>query len=104
MKKRKREPKAKAVPELPEAKPMPGEASPGGIEGAESSWQGGPSEPILGPEPDFDTTYSTADMGDAPRVEVVRFHRCDECGQTFATESLLNTHRRTTHGHAERHS
>jgi hypothetical protein len=102
-KKRKRE-QREDVPELPEARPMPGEARPGGIEGAESSWQGGPSEPILGPEPDFDATYSTKDIGDAPRVEVVRFFHCDECGQAFDTESVLNTHRRTTHGHAKRHA
>jgi hypothetical protein len=84
-------------PELPEGRPLPHEANPGGTEGADSGWRGAQSEPILGPEPDFDTTYSTADAADAPKVEVVRFFHCDRCGQAFESQASLNVHRRTAH-------
>src|ERR1700716_3339058 len=54
-------------PELPEGRPLPFEANPGGIEGADPGWVGGSSE-LLGPEPDVDTTYSTKDVGADGRV------------------------------------
>ena len=85
--------------ELPEAKPMPHEANPGGIEGVESDWPGGSSNlgEILNPKPDRETTYSTADSDGAPRLDVVATLRCDRCGQAFHTDELLNLHRRTAH-------
>ena len=62
--------------ELPEGQPMPHEANPGGIEGAEPGWPGGTSNlgEILNPEPEG-----------------------DGCGQAFHTVELLNVHRRTAH-------
>jgi hypothetical protein len=95
--KRQKRPQNDFPPELPEGRPLPHEANPGGTEGADSGWRGGQSEPILGPEPDFDTTYSTADAADAPKVEVVRFFHCDRCGQAFESQASLNVHRRTAH-------
>jgi len=85
--------------ELPEGRPMPHEANPGGIEGAEPGWPGGSSNlgEILNPEPEGDTTYSTKDVDGAPRTDVVARFKCDGCGQAFHTVELLNVHRRTAH-------
>jgi|SRR5712664_859553 len=91
---------AVGLPELPEAKPMPHEANPGGIEGVDPGWPGGSSNfgEVLNPEPEGDTTYSTKDLPpDAPRVDVVAMLACDKCGQTFHTQALLTVHRRTAH-------
>ena len=53
---------------------------------------------VINPDPEGDTTYSTKDLpADAPRVEFVDAFVCDKCGQAFATEALLNVHRRTAH-------
>lgn len=78
---------------------MPHEANPGGVEGVEPDWPGGPSNlgEILNPAPEGDTTYSTADVDGIPRVDVVARFVCDHCGQAFQTEELLNVHRRTAH-------
>ena len=79
---------------------MPGEASPGGIEGADSGFAGGASNigEVLNPEPrGADTTYSTKDMPDAARRESVRAFHCADCGQAFESEASLNVHRRTAH-------
>jgi hypothetical protein len=86
-------------PELPEARPMPHEASPGGIEGADPGWPGGSSNlgELLNPKPEGKTTYSTSDLTDVPRVEVIAQFLCDKCGQAFQTQALLNVHRRTAH-------
>lgn len=90
------------LPELPEGKPMPDQANPGGIEGAGQDWPGGASNvgEVINPEPEGDTTYSTRDLPpDAPRVEFVDRFVCDKCGQAFPTEEALNVHRRTAHHH-----
>jgi hypothetical protein len=85
--------------ELPEASPMPHEASPGGTEGADSAWAGGQSNvgEVISPAPEGDTTYSGGNIPGIPRVESVSAHVCDRCGQAFQTEELLNVHRRTAH-------
>jgi hypothetical protein len=88
------------VPELPEGRPMPDQASPGGVEGPNSDWAGGSSNvgEIVNPGFGRPATYSTKDLPpDAPRTEVVYEHHCDRCGQAFQTEALLNVHRRTAH-------
>ncbi len=87
-------------PELPEGRPMPHEANPGGTEGADAAWSGGSSNlgEVLNPEPrGSDTTYSTKDMPDVARRENVRAFPCDKCGQAFDSEASLNVHRRTSH-------
>ena len=91
---------ASGLPELPEARPLPHEANPGGTEGVDAAWPGGSSNlgEVINPDPEGDTTYSTKDLpADAPRVEFVDAFVCDKCGQAFATEALLNVHRRTAH-------
>ena len=79
---------------------MPGEASPGGVEGADPGFSGGASNigEVLNPEPrGMDTTYSTKDMPDVARRESVRAFVCETCGQRFDSEATLNVHRRTAH-------
>ena len=91
---------ATGLPELPAARPLPHEANPGGTEGVDAAWPGGSSNlgEVINPEPEGDTTYSTKDLpADAPRLEFVDAFVCDKCGQAFATEALLNVHRRTAH-------
>ena len=98
--KRKKNRDATGPPELPEGRPLPHEANPGGTEGADAGWPGGSSNlgEVLNSEPDGDTTYATKDLApDVPRVEFVDGFVCDKCGQAFATEALLNVHRRTAH-------
>lgn len=59
--KRKQKQQQRPTPELPEARPLPGEANPGGTEGADSGWSGGASNigEVLHPEPpDADTTFT----------------------------------------------
>lgn len=92
-------PSRRESPELPEAKPMPGEASPSGTEGVDSGWAGGRSNlgEVMNPEPQGDHTYSTKDVEGASRVDVVARFVCDHCGQGFPTDELLNVHRRTAH-------
>ena len=88
------------VPELPEASPMPSEASPGGTEGVDPGWPGGSSNvgEVLNPGFESPAPYSTKDLADdVPRVEVIAKFVCDKCGQAFQTEALLNVHRRTAH-------
>ena len=88
---------ATGLPELPEARPLPQEANPGGTEGVDAAWPGGSSNlgEVINPEPEGDTTYSTKDLPpDVPRVEFVDAFVCDKCGQAFATEALLE-HDRT---------
>ncbi len=84
-------------PELPEAKPLPYEANPGGTEGVNPGWPGGSSGVITWPEPEGDTTYSTEDVPLSARREVVRAILCEKCGQNFPTQALLNIHLRTAH-------
>ncbi len=79
---------------------MPGEANPGGTEGAGESWSGGASNlgEVLNPEPrGIDTTYSTPQAGDVPKTDVVYAVICDQCGEAFATDAQLNLHVRTHH-------
>jgi hypothetical protein len=83
-------------PELPEGRPLPYEANPGGIEGADPGWVGGSSE-LLGPEPDVDTTYSTRDVGSAGRQEKVGPFHCFYCGRAFERPSEVEAHQRTAH-------
>jgi hypothetical protein len=85
-------------PELPEARPMPYEANPNGIEGVDAAWPGGSSNlgEILNPWPD-PSTYSTEDLPPEARVDVVRAFICEKCGATFETVANLNLHRRTAH-------
>jgi hypothetical protein len=101
MKKGKRAPRPEFPPELPEGRPMPHEANPGGVEGVDPGWPGGSSNlgEVLNPEPpDLPTTYSTKDLPpDAPRVEVVTAVVCDTCGELFESAALLNIHRRSVH-------
>jgi hypothetical protein len=102
MKRRRRHhaPVSSEPPELPEARPLPNEANPGGTEGVDAGWPGGASNlgEVINQEPEGDTTYSTKDLPpDAPRVEFVDAFICDKCGQAFPTEEALNVHRRTTH-------
>ncbi len=78
-------------PELPLGQDLPHEASPGGVEGVDPGWRGGSSE-VLGPEPDFDTTYSTKDVSDAVRREEVGPFTCAYCEQTFKRPSELKAH------------
>ncbi len=92
--------KGRRPAELPEGRPRPGEASPGGAEGAGSEWTGGASnigEVLNPPPPDADTAYSTKGRDDIPRVETVLRFLCDQCGEAFQTDDLLNVHRRTAH-------
>lgn len=78
---------------------MPYEANPNGVEGVDPGWWGGSSNvgEIINPKPDGPTTYTTADMADAPKVDAVLMFTCDECGEAFVTQALLNVHRRTAH-------
>ena len=88
------------LPELPEGRPMPDQPSPGGVEGVDSGWPGGSSNigEVLNAGFATPAPYSTADLPpDAPRTEVVSEFHCDQCGQAFQTEGLLNVHRRTAH-------
>lgn len=97
---KKRTKKAGAPLELPEGRPQPEEANPGGTEGVDQAWRGGASNvgEVLNPPPrDADTTYSSRDRDDIPRVESVSAHVCEKCGQAFDTEEMLNVHRRTAH-------
>ncbi|TMC51878.1 MAG: hypothetical protein E6J20_14375 [Chloroflexi bacterium] len=89
---------AKVLPELPEGRPRPEEANPGGIEGADPGWAGGQSGLILGPELEGDTTYSTSQVDSAGRVDVVRTIHCEKCGEGFQSLVLLNVHRKREHG------
>ncbi|HVH63007.1 MAG TPA: C2H2-type zinc finger protein [Candidatus Dormibacteraeota bacterium] len=98
--KRKAKKEQRETPELPEGRPMPGEASPGGLEGADSGFAGGASNigEVLNPEPrGMDTTYSTKDMPDVPRRENVQAFICEHCGQRFDSRTNLNVHLRTSH-------
>lgn len=86
--------------ELPEGHDLPGEANPGGTEGADPGFSGGASNvgEVLNPQPrGTDTTYSTKDMPDIARRESVRAFHCEQCGQAFESEASLNVHRSTTH-------
>ena len=83
-------------PELPEGRPLPHEASPGGVEGADPGWQGGSSE-IFGPEPDESSTYSTSDVGSAGRRDKVGPSSCAYCERTFETQSETLAHQKTAH-------
>jgi hypothetical protein len=88
------------IPELPEARPMPDQASPGGTEGVEPDWAGGASNvgEVINAGFASPAPYSTKDLPeDAPRVEAIREFHCDTCGQAFQTQALLNVHRRTAH-------
>lgn len=88
------------LPELPEGKPMPDQANPGGTEGVEPGWPGGTSNvgEVINPGFESPAPYSTRDLPpDAPRTEVVSEFHCDQCGQAFQTQALLNVHRRTAH-------
>ena len=87
------------MPELPEARPMPAEANPGGTEGVNAGWAGGQSNlgEVLNPPGQGDTTYSTSDVDGFPRTDVVARFLCDRCGQAFATDGELNVHKRTAH-------
>ena len=78
---------------------MPYEANPGGTEGVDPGWPGGSSNlgELLNPKPEGKTTYSTRDLTDVPRVDVIAEFHCDKCGQAFQTQALLNVHRRTAH-------
>lgn len=79
---------------------MPGEANPGGTEGVDEGWPGGSSNigEVLHPEPpDLDTTYSIKDLDDVPKVDIVFAVICQQCGEPFQTEALLNTHMRSVH-------
>jgi hypothetical protein len=79
---------------------MPYEANPGGIEGVNDDWPGGSSNlgEVLNPEPPgLDTTYSTKDLEGVPRVDVVLRIICEECGEAFETQALLNVHVRSVH-------
>jgi hypothetical protein len=90
---------AHTPPELPEARPLPHEANPGGTEGADSAWTGGESNlgDLLNPEPDWDTTYSTKQAGGAGRRESVRGFLCDKCSQVFDSEADLESHQQGSH-------
>lgn len=96
---KRKKPRNKPLPELPAARPMPGEASPGGIEGADPGWTGGSSNlgEVLNEPSRLDTTYSTKDAPDVPKVESVRAFLCNVCGESFESEANLNIHRRTHH-------
>jgi hypothetical protein len=83
-------------PELPEGRPLPHEANPGGTEGVDPAWPGGSSE-VLGPEPDFPTTYSTKDVGSAGRQEKVGPFHCAYCDRAFERRSELRAHQKTAH-------
>jgi Zinc finger, C2H2 type len=98
-KKRRKHDASAEVPELPEARPMPAEANPGGTEGVNAGWAGGQSNvgEVLNPASEGDTTYSTSDVDGFPRTDVVARFQCDDCGQAFATYEQLNVHKRTTH-------
>ena len=97
---RKRKPEPQELPELPEGRPMPDQASPGGVEGVDAGWPGGASNvgEVLNPgEP---APYSTKDLPpDAPRTEIIPRFFCEEDGQVFATEEALNVHKRTHRPH-----
>ena len=83
-------------PELPEARPLPNEANPGGTEGVDPGWPRGSSE-VLGPEPEGDTTYSTKDVGAAGRVDKVGPFACALCERVFERPSELEAHMKTEH-------
>src|SRR5690349_2303623 len=88
------------IPELPEARPMPDQASPGGTAGAEPDLAGWAPKLVEVQNAGFASPapYSTKDLPeDAPRVEAIREFHCDTCGKAFQTRALLNVHRRTAH-------
>jgi hypothetical protein len=83
-------------PELPEGRPLPQEANPGGTEGVHPAWVGGSSE-VLGPEPGFDTNYSTKDVSSAGKQDKVGPFRCAYCDQAFERRSELRAHQKAAH-------
>ena len=83
-------------PALPEGRPLPHEANPGGTEGVDPGWVGGSSE-VLSSEPDFDTTYSTRDVGSAGRRDEVGPFLCAYCNKAFERRSELKAHQKTAH-------
>jgi hypothetical protein len=83
-------------PELPEARPLPHEASPFGVEGVDPGWRGGASE-IFGPEPDEKSVYSTNDVGSAGRRDKVGPFSCAYCEKTFETQSETLAHQKSAH-------
>jgi hypothetical protein len=82
-------------PELPEGRPRPNDASPGGTEGADAAWTGGQSNlgDMLNPQPAGDTSYSTKDVGSAGRRDSVRAYRCEQCEEIFDSATDLASHR-----------
>ncbi len=79
---------------------MPWEANPGGTEGVNEDWPGGSSNigEVLYPEPpDLDSTYSSKDLEDVPKVDIVHAVICERCGEAFQTQALLNVHLRAVH-------
>lgn len=102
MRKKKEQAQSHPAPplELPEGRPMPHEANPGGTEGADQGWAGGSSNvgEVMNPEPrGLDTTYSTSDSDDVPKTDVVYAVICKQCGEPFETTAQLNVHVRTHH-------
>jgi hypothetical protein len=95
----KAQPKQEFPPALPRGRPMPSEANPGGVEGAEPDWRGGSSNlgEVMNPPFEQPSTYSSKDSDGAPRVDVVARYLCDHCGQAFHTNELLAVHMRTSH-------
>jgi hypothetical protein len=83
-------------PELPEARPLPHEANPGGTEGVDPGWPGGSSE-LFGAEPDEHSAYSTKDVGSAGRRDKVGPFHCAYCERAFETQSEALAHQRTAH-------
>src|SRR5437762_14289547 len=84
------------VPELPEARPMPSEASPCGTEGVDPGWPGGSSNvgEVLNPGFESPAPYSTRDLADdVPRGEVIAKFGCDRSGQAFQSEGPPNLRR-----------
>jgi hypothetical protein len=78
---------------------LPHEASPGGTEGADSAWTGGESNlgDMLNPVPQWDTSYSTKEVGSAGRRENVRALLCETCNEVFDNKVALDTHRKASH-------
>jgi hypothetical protein len=87
------------IPELPEARPLPHEANPGGTEGVDPGWPGGSSE-LLGPEPHENSVYTTKDAGSAGRRDKVGPFACAYCERTFETQSETLAHQKTAHPRA----
>ena len=55
------------------------------------------SSEVLGPEPDFDTTYSTKDVSSAGRQEKVGPFHCAYCDKAFERRSELRAHQKKAH-------